>query len=185
MTVPGLFDRVRNIKPGVPRRVVCIAVVALAAPFFMFGIGGMRINASPSLPLGIYMETTDRSAPLIEFCPLEPYGSFAAGRGYRSRGNCPDGADPLMKPVIANAGDIVDFSSRGIAVNGVLLPNTAPKAKDTQGRPMKPWPCGHYRVEDGSVWVASSYNSSSFDSRYFGPIPVAIIRGRLKPFLTL
>ena len=185
MTVAGLFDRVLKIEVGAPRRVMCVAAVALTAPFFILGIGGIRINASPSLPLGIYKETSDRSAPLIEFCPIEPYGSFAAGRGYRSAGNCSDGAGPLMKPVIASAGDIVDVSIRGIAVNGVLLPNTAPKSKDTQGRPMSPWPCGHYRVADGSVWVASCYNSSSFDSRYFGPIPVAIIRSRLKPFLTL
>jgi conjugative transfer signal peptidase TraF len=124
-------------------------------------------------------------AALIEFCPQEPYGAFAAGRGYRSRGNCPDGAGPLMKPVIASAGDIVDVSKRGIAVNGVILPNTAPKKKDSHDRTMTPWPFGQYRVAPGFVWVASSYNPWSFDSRYFGPIPVGIIRSRLRPFLTL
>jgi hypothetical protein len=47
------------------------------------------------------------------------------------------------------------------------------------------WPYGEYRVTPGFVWVASSYNPWSFDSRYFGSLPVGIIRRRLKPFLTL
>jgi conjugative transfer signal peptidase TraF len=162
-----------------------IAAVTFVVPFFVVWTAGLRINCSPSLPLGLYRATIDSRAALIEFCPLEPYGTFATGRGYRSPGNCPDGAGPLMKPVIARAGDIVEVSARGIAVNGLILPNTAPKTKDSQGRDMKPWPFGRYPVPSGFVWVASSYNPWSFDSRYFGPIPVGIIRDRLKPFLTL
>ncbi len=167
------------------RRILCIASVTFAVPFLFVSAAGLRINCSPSLPLGLYVTTMDSHTALIEFCPQEPYGTFAAGRGYRSHGNCPDGAGPLMKPVIASAGDIVEVSERGIAVNGSMLINTAPKVKDSQGRAMKPCPFGQYRVPPGFVWVASSYNPWSFDSRYFGPIPVSIIRDRLKPFLTL
>ena len=185
MTTIGLFDRVFRIDRRITRRILGVAAIAFAAPFFMFGMAGIRINATPSLPLGFYKETTDGRAPLIEFCPQEPYSSFAAGRGYRSIGNCSDGAGPLMKPVVASAGDLVEVSSRGIAVNGVLLPNTAARTRDSHGRPMQPWPNGQYRVPAGLVWVASSYNPWSFDSRYFGPIPTSIIRSRLKPFLTL
>lgn len=166
-------------------RILRIAAVSFVVPFFLGSATGLRFNCSPSLPIGLYMTTMGSQAALIEFCPQEPYGAFAAGRGYRSRGNCPDGAGPLMKPVIASAGDIVDVSKRGIAVNGVILPNTAPKKKDSHDRTMTPWPFGQYRVAPGFVWVASSYNPWSFDSRYFGPISVSIIRNRLKPFLTL
>jgi conjugative transfer signal peptidase TraF len=185
MTIVGLYEHVFGANRPIAPRTVGIAAIAFAAPFFIFGMAGIRINATPSLPLGFYKETTDGRAPLVEFCPQEPYSSFAAGRGYRSIGNCSDGAGPLMKPVVASAGDIVEVSSRGIAVNGVLLINTAARAKDSQGRPMRPWPNGQYRVPAGLVWVASSYNPWSFDSRYFGPIPTSIIRSRLRPFLTL
>ncbi len=167
------------------RRTLGIASLTFVVPFFIVSAAGLRINYSASLPLGLYRTTLDSRAALIEFCPQEPYGTFAASRGYRSRGNCPDGAGPLMKPVIASEGDIVEVSARGIAVNGSMLPNTAPKTSDSQGRSMRPWPFGQYRVAPGFVWVASSYNPWSFDSRYFGPIPVGIIRDRLKPFLTI
>ena len=185
MTTIGLFNHARRFNRLSARRIVGLAAVVFATPFFALGMARLRINATPSLPLGLYQETDDGRAPLIEFCPQEPYGSFAAARGYRSVGNCPDGAGPLMKPVVAGTGDLVEVSSRGIAVNGVLLPNTAPRSKDSKGRPMQSWPKGEFRVPAGFVWVASSYNPWSFDSRYFGPIPITLIRSRLKPFLTL
>ena len=184
MTTIGLFDRARHFNRLSARRSVGLAAVVFVTPFFALGMARLRINATPSLPMGLYRETNDGRAALVEFCPQEPYGSFAAARGYRSVGNCPDGAGPLMKPVVASAGDLVELSGRGIAVNGVLLPNTAPRSMDSKGRPMQSWSQGQYRVPAGFVWVASSYNPWSFDSRYFGPIPVGLIRERLKPFLT-
>ena len=44
----------------------------------------------------------------MELCP--------EGGNYRFRGNCPDGAEPLMKPIVAAVGDSVHVSPRGIAV---------------------------------------------------------------------
>jgi conjugative transfer signal peptidase TraF len=166
-------------------RAAIVAAIAFAGPFFAASMIGIRINLSPSLPLGLYRKTSELRVGLAEFCPEEPYARFAIARGYRSNGNCPDGASPLMKPIVANIGDVVAVSTRGITVNGVLQPNTAPKVYDSKGRPMHPWPAGEYRVQADSVWVASSYNPWSYDSRYFGPVPRVLIRGRLKPFLTL
>ncbi|PYS52216.1 MAG: hypothetical protein DMG13_16865 [Acidobacteria bacterium] len=40
---------------------------------------------------------------------------------------------------------------------------------------------GLYRVEPGSVSVASSYNLRSSDSRYFGPVRLNNIKSRLRP----
>jgi type IV secretory pathway protease TraF len=34
------------------------------------------------------------------------------------------------------------------------------------------------------VWVASSYNGRSFDSRYFGPVDAVTIRNHVRPLLT-
>jgi conjugative transfer signal peptidase TraF len=146
---------------------------------------GLRFNLSPSLPIGVYITTADTHASLVEFCPPEPFGALSIARGYRDAGTCRDGAAPLLKPVVASAGDGVVLSPLGIAVNGRLLPNTAPLPNDTKGRTLEAWPSGHYAVNGGSIWVASSYHPRSFDSRYFGAISTTIIRARLRPLLTL
>lgn len=160
------------------------AALVLTAMVGAFHFGGIRVNTSASLPIGLYKITQEPSAKLIEFCPAEPFGSLSASRAYRGKGNCPDGAEPLMKPIVAVAGDAVTVSAAGVAVNGALLPNSAPLPFDTQHRSLPPWPFGKYRVTPGTVWVVSSYNQRSFDSRYFGPISVASIHSHLRPLLT-
>jgi type IV secretory pathway protease TraF len=51
-------------------------------------------------------------------------------------------------------------------------PNSKQYARDALGRPLPQVPAGTYPVLPGTVWVISSYNRFSFDSRYFGPIPL-------------
>ena len=185
MTTIGLFVRIRDILrsptfwPGVTIPVVLIGV------FQVWSIAELRINTSPSLPVGLYITTANVRANLVEFCPAEPFASLSIARGYRDRGACGDGAAPLLKPVAASAGDVVELSDRGIAVNGVLLSNTAPLVRDSKGRRLIAWTFGRYVVAPGTVWVASSYHPRSFDSRYFGPILTGAIRHRVKSFLTL
>src|SRR4051812_31081668 len=160
------------------------AALTLTAITGTLQFGGIRVNASASLPIGLYRITSDQSAKLIEFCPAEPFGSLSASRAYREKGNCPDGAETLMKPIVAVAGDVVTISVRGVMVNGRLLANSAPLKVDTKNRTLKHWPFGEYRVLAGTVWVISSYNARSFDSRYFGPIAVSSIRSHSTPLLT-
>jgi conjugative transfer signal peptidase TraF len=176
----GLSDRLSRV-----RRTALVAVVVSIAAFQLFDSLGLRINTSPSLPVGLYVVTPDGSANLVEFCPAEPFAALSLIRGYRNAGSCRDGGAPMLKPVVAKAGDVVELSGVGISVNGLLLPNTAPLSKDTKGRPLTAWPFGRYSSTPGTVWVASSYHSRSFDSRYFGPVHETAIRHRLKAFLTL
>ena len=154
--------------------------LALAAAW-----AGLRLNDSPSMPTGLYIRASSESnASLVVFCPADPFARLSVDRGYRSRGNCPDGAEPLAKPIVARAGDIVELSATGMVVNGRLLPNTPPLATDTAGRPLPHWRFGRYVVAPGTVWVASSYNSRSFDSRYFGPVDASQVRDHVRPLLT-
>jgi conjugative transfer signal peptidase TraF len=184
MTTTGLFDRIMKTPVSAVRRLALIVFGVALATFQLCGLAGIRINASPSLPIGIYSTSSNSGDGLIEFCPAEPFASLASSRGYRDRGTCPDGATPLMKPIVAHAGDTVDLSGKGIAVNGRLLPHTAPLRVDTHGRPLVPWPFGRYQVQPDTVWVASSHHPRSYDSRYFGPIPVSSIRNHVRPILT-
>jgi conjugative transfer signal peptidase TraF len=181
----GLLDKPWNTRIAMIRRLFLVALGVSVGAFQLCGFLGLRINTSPSLPMGLYVTTAGSAANLVEFCPAEPFAALAIIRGYHDSGICLDGAAPLLKPVVARPGDVVELSTRGISVNGALLSNTAPLSKDTKGRPLKAWPFGRYVVAAGTVWVASSYHPRSFDSRYFGPISAAAIRERLRKFLTL
>ena len=181
----GLFGRIRATSRLELRRLGITVVAVMVGMFLAFGFLGIRFNSSPSLPVGLYIVTTDAHANLVEFCPSEPFASMSIVRGYRDQGVCADGAAPLLKPVVASAGDFVELSLSGISVNGRLLPNTAPLSKDSNGRQLQPWGFGRYAVASGTVWVASSYHPRSFDSRYFGPVATLEIRHRLKPLFTL
>jgi len=159
--------------------ILCFALAASA-----MSVLGIRINTSYSLPMGVYARSTDVHAKLIEFCPEGHAAAESSERGYRTTGVCPDGAAPLLKPIVARVGDTVVMSAGGISVNGQLLPQTAPLSQDRYGRPLRAWPSGRYSVGDGFVWVASSYNRGSYDSRYMGPIPTRLIRAQLRPVWT-
>jgi conjugative transfer signal peptidase TraF len=182
--IRGLFASPETRRGTSVRRVLLTCVFILVLMFQVFGAIGLRINTSPSLPIGLYITTSDPTANLVEFCPTEPSAHLAIIRGYREAGNCPDGAAPLLKPLIAHDGDFVETSSQGISVNGRLIPNTAPASVDSKGRSLAPWPAGGALAKPGTLWVASSYNSRSFDSRYFGPVDQRLIRDRLRPLLT-
>jgi conjugative transfer signal peptidase TraF len=167
---------------GQPRsRGVLIPVAAaMLFSFAALGAARLRINTTNSLPVGLYLVTDDPHAEFVDFCPEGSIATLSATRGYRPPGGCPDGAAPLLKPVIARVGETVSVNDDGIRVGGRLLPNTAPRTVDSAGRPLAPWPQGLYVVSPGSVWVASTYHPNSFDSRYFGPIPARLIRHRLR-----
>jgi len=172
----GLLGNFRTLARG-----PLVGTAVYIGVFQIFGWLGLRLNVSPSLPVGLYITSGD--GKLLEFCPVEPFANMAIARGYRTRGSCPDGGAPLLKPVVATTGDLVYASPGGIEVNGVRVPNTAPQAEDTKGRPLAHWPFGRYIVATGMVWVASSYNRRSFDSRYFGPVPATAVRYHLRPVL--
>jgi conjugative transfer signal peptidase TraF len=174
------------MTPGtVLRRIGVTVVIVIVGTFEICGLAGVRINASPSLPVGLYLVTERAEANLVEFCPAGALAKLAIARGYRRAGSCPDGGAPLLKPVVAHAGDVVELSPEGIAVNGRLLPRTQPLARDTKNRLLTEWPAGRYTVAPNWVWVASSYNARSFDSRYFGPVELAYVRDYVRPWITL
>ena len=156
-------------------QIVMLTVTPVLGAFALFHFAHLRLNTSVSLPVGLYKMSSKGS--FVEFCP-DDYG-LSAVRHYRAKGVCPDGAAPLLKPVVGKAGDQIIVRPTGVAVNGRLLPQTAPLSRDSEGRPLTHWPFGSYTVARGMLWVASSYNSRSYDSRYFGPVAESTVRARL------
>lgn len=148
---------------------------------------GLRLNMTASAPSGLWRVTPIGPAQigqgeLVSICP-PALGIVVAmrERGYLQPGDCPGTrSTPLLKPVVAVAGDTVTVTSgAGLAVNGRALQNSAPEAG------MPAWPPGTYPVQPGEIWVVSSYSAGSFDSRYFGPVAVENLRGRAAPVLVI
>jgi conjugative transfer signal peptidase TraF len=178
-----IYERIRATRPCQLRMPFLTCGVAVAAAVVLCSQCGLRFNLTASLPIGLYIRSNASDTNLAEFCPPEPFSQISVERRYRRSGVCPDGDSPLLKPVVAKSGDVVVTSPSGIAVNGTLLPNTAPRDRDSKGLPLPHYAFGTYTVLPGFVWVASTYHPLSFDSRYFGPIPAGSVRERLKPIL--
>jgi conjugative transfer signal peptidase TraF len=162
-----------------------ISGLTLCVAILIAGRGGLRLNTTDSVPLGFYRLTDKDHGQYITFCPLGADARLMNERGYRPRGvGCPDGFEPLIKPVAARAGDTVTIGFGGISINGRLLGNTIAKKQDSQHR-LLPAPLrGSYPVQAGTVWVLSTYNPLSYDSRYFGAVPTERIISYAKPIWT-
>jgi len=168
-----------------------LAVSTGAAGALMLGIlvaeaGGLHVNLTTSMPRGIWRievawERIERGE-IVSVCPPDtPVISEAARRGYIPAGACPGGREPLIKPVAAISGDLVTVTARGIDVNGELVAENRPLEKDSGGRPLRSIPAGTYRVTADAVWLLSGHDPRSFDSRYFGAVPLANIQGIARP----
>ena len=157
------------------KRFVLVAVapaIAASSIVLLLGVFGIRLNiASNSLPPGLYRIVSAGKGNDLLVCPTGVAEKVSIEREYRVKSfGCGDGYAPLLKPIAARDGDTVTLSQAGVAVNGKLLQNSKQCPKDGIGRPMPMVPFGTYAVLPGTVWVISSYNRFSFDSRYFGPV---------------
>jgi type IV secretory pathway protease TraF len=92
---------------------------------------------------------------------------------------------PIGKSVLAVGGDTVIAASDGLCVNGRPVPHSRVASRDSRGRPIPHAPFGRYILQPNQVWLFSHYHSLSFDSRYFGPVDRALLRGRISPIVTL
>jgi len=150
---------------------------------------GLRVNLTASMPRGLWQVRA--GAPVgrgetVAICPPNRADiRQAAGRGYIPPGRCPGGYEPLIKPVAALGGDVVTVIAGGIFVNADPVANTRPLSRDEAGRTLHPFPAGTYRVPPGELWLLAGHDPRSFDSRYFGAVPVTNIIGVARPLWVL
>lgn len=177
-------DRALHGAMIVAAAVATVTAAGTAAAF----AGGYRWNTTASMPLGLWrVHKTDRiqRGDIVWVCPPNTETFRQARRyGFVPDGYCPGGFNPLLKPIAAVAGDRVEVSSQGIRVNGRMIPRSAPAPKDGHGRLLPRIPHRSFTVRAETVWLVSSYNPASFDSRYFGPVPTSGITGVATPVAT-
>jgi conjugative transfer signal peptidase TraF len=170
-------------------RVSVLYVVAGASAVFWLGPAlPVRINGTTSAPLGMYSMRDARDLTRndwVAVCLQDAIAALGRARGYLSAGTCPSGMTPILKQVVAVAGDDVELLRDVLAVNGQIVDRSQRHSVDSLGRPLEPLTFGPHIVRDGEVWVLGIHRERSWDSRYFGPVPRSSIVGIARPLLTL
>lgn len=128
-------------------------------------------NKSDSAPIGWYKLNPDgapmRDAMVAAFAPAEAR-NLADMRDYLPY------HVPLLKSVWAVAGETV-CSENGI-IQAPNRPDIHAAVRDGLGRNLPHWE-GCITLKDSEIFLVSTYVQNSFDSRYFGPVPINNILG--------
>lgn len=86
----------------------------------------------------------------------------------------------MIKMVAALTGQLVQIGE-SVSIDSTPLPSSTVRRVDGAGRPLEPYSDG--MVPPGMLYLHSPY-VSSYDSRYFGPIPTSGLLGLARPILT-
>ena len=131
----------------------------------------VTINVTPSMPLGFYWLESDpiKVGDDVLVCPPKRIGQMAVERHYLPKGDCPGGSVPVLKRVVAVAGDRVTVDSRGIFVNSIEVKHTKPKSTDSLGQKLPTIELSTTLTADQCL-IASHDDPRGFDSRYFGVV---------------
>ncbi|WP_302409656.1 S26 family signal peptidase [Comamonas kerstersii] len=154
-------------------------LAALAWAAFVRPAAHVVYNPSDSVPVGWYRIERAGSPPrplsvgsiVLARLPAD-VAALAAQRGY-----LPSHV-PLLKRVGAVAPQHVCIVAGQVRIDGVPVAAVLPA--DRLGRPLPSWP--HCRpLAEGEVFLLSTTNPASFDSRYFGPIQASAVIGIAQP----
>jgi len=167
---------------------LAVATVVVAIVFECFDL--RLAFTDSSTPAGIYqMRPAIRLSrgELVAACLPSDIARFAIARGYLSVSpfsDCPEHAASIGKLLLALPGDEVEINPDFISINGQRFAHSATAVRDSGGRSLPRVPVGNFRVSPGSVWLFGFYDPRSFDSRYYGPVPLSSIQSTAVPLLT-
>jgi conjugative transfer signal peptidase TraF len=146
-----------------------------------------RLNLSASLPNGVYfLIPAARSRPLergdlVLVCPPAAITVTAHARGYAGFGLCPGFVPEVLKPIGALPGDRVAIRDGFVWVNHFRVPGALVLSRDSRARSLAPFSPEELEVPADSVFLLSTHSPRSWDSRYYGPVPLARVRARALP----
>jgi conjugative transfer signal peptidase TraF len=142
---------------------------------------GLRINHTPSLPMGLWrvtpVERPLERGQIVSFCPPDraPVRQARERRSIGS-GRCSGGYEPLLKRIEALPGDRVRSDIAGLAVNGIRLARRPRLEVDHPAGRIIGARLGTTLLGPGEYWVGTAH-PRSFDSRHFGPVPASHVIG--------
>jgi conjugative transfer signal peptidase TraF len=154
-------------------------LAALAWTSFVRPAALVIYNPSDSVPVGWYRIEPADSLPrplsvgsiVLTRLPAD-VAALAAQRGYLPA------HIPLLKRVGALAPQHVCIVGGVVQIDGVPVAAVLPA--DRRGRLLPSWPQCR-RLHPGELFLLSTTNPASFDSRYFGPITASTVIGTAQP----
>ena len=167
--------RARRVLAGLS---VC-GLAALAWAAFVHPLPRLVYNPSDSVAVGWYrVDPRGHGAAsllvgsiVLTRLPADA-AALAAQRGYLPA------RIPLLKRVGAVAPQEVCVFGALVWIDGV--PVAAVRSADRLGRPLPSWPQCR-RLQAGEIFLLSTTNPASFDSRYFGPVSTSAVIGVAHP----
>jgi len=174
---------------GARRPFAAMAGIAFAAAILIAAgeaFGVLISNTDSAALAGVYrvVGREINRGDLVAACLPIAIAQEGLARGYLRTGGCAGDAEPVDKIVGALPGDIVDIEPRWVAINGKRFAGSVTAAHDSLGRPLSHVEWGKHVVAASEVWLFGFNDRRSWDSRYFGPVPLANMRGKLEPVLT-
>lgn len=175
---------VRQRRRSLLASFLATTLITSAATVFL-GCAGYRLNLTPSEPLGLWrivvMDRPVRSGDTVFVCaPNSAAMREARSRGYLRTGLCDGGTAPLIKTVAALDGEVITVAD-DVKIDGRSLAHSRLLAADGQHRSLRAYAGGELAA--GEVYLHSDF-PGSFDSRYFGPLPVGNVLGLAQEVLT-
>lgn len=154
---------------------VCCGLAALAWPHLITPYLRVVYNASDSVPRGWYRIIPAHSLPVgsivLVVLPVD-VSTLAVQRGYLPE------RIPLLKRVAAVAPQQVCIAQQQVTIDAVVVATVL--AVDSLGRTLPVWQqCRALR--EGELFLLSTTHPASFDSRYFGPVPITSMLGVAHP----
>lgn len=155
-----------------------IGLAALLMPLAIPNRVQIVYNPSDSVPRGWYRigpaDFLHVGSIVLARLPA-PAAVLAAQRGYLPAGI------PLLKRIGAVAPQRACVDGTSVRVDDVAV--AAVMGADGRGRPLSAWSQCR-RLARGELFLLSSMNPASFDSRYFGPILASSVIGSAQPIWT-
>lgn len=143
----------------------------------------LTVNLSGSMPVGVYHRTQEplRVGQIVAVCLPAEVARFALARGYLHAGPCLSGAQAVLKRIAAMGRDVVEVEPTGVTINAQPVPQSAVFDSDSHGRDLPHVPWGTMTLAPGEIWLLSTHDARSWDSRYYGPVPSGAVLATARP----
>jgi conjugative transfer signal peptidase TraF len=171
----SIRGRRSTIRAGCVLTTGCVGLASMGFVILVKPMPCIVYNATASAPIGYYVVLPAFPLHRGDLVLVNP--PYAARHLAAERNYLPTGV-PLVKRIAAMGGELVCAGADGVSIRGVVVAHAL--VADTRGRRLPAWSgCGALGPDE--VFLLTADIPTSFDSRYFGPVPAGSVIGRLAP----